>query len=397
MLVSLGPGAGPVAASPTVRAIQVQAGFHHACAVLTTREVECWGDNTYDELGRSSSSIVPERIAGLTDVRSIAPGAGFSECVILMNRTVKCWGYNVQGQVGGPFPPDRTSTPQTVPGLAGVTAVATGEATSCAVLEHEGEVKCWGGPNLQVGQPPDVVRTNTWTPVRVPGIKHATAVVVGSQYACVLLRNHTVKCWGDNNSRELGDGTQVDHWNATTVLAPSGSTDRYLQGVLSISVNAADRTTCALLKHPLAGTTTPVVCWGDDQVWQLGLDPDQPPVDGQCPHPVGTGVNDACSTGPVPIEGLDGATQISAGLYHECALIGEADEPDTAVKCRIPRQAETIAPLDHPVQVSEGSLYGLALLEDGTVMFWGRNQYGEIGDGTTIDREVTTPVPVPLV
>ena len=67
------------------------------------------------------------------------------------------------------------------------------------------------------------------------------------------------------------------------------------------------------------------------------------------------------------------------------------------MKCRIPRQAETIAPLDHPVQVSDGSLYGLALLEDGTVMFWGRNQYGEIGDGTTIDREVTTPVPVPLV
>ena len=40
-----------------------------------------------------------------------------------------------------------------------------------------------------------------------------------------------------------------------------------------------------------------------------------------------------------------------------------------------------------------GDMHSLALLKDGTVRAWGENKFGQVGDGTTINRDTPTPVP----
>ena len=51
-----------------------------------------------------------------------------------------------------------------------------------------------------------------------------------------------------------------------------------------------------------------------------------------------------------------------------------------------------IASLRDVVAISAGSRHSLALLKDGTVWGWGENRYGQVGDGTTVNRAVPTPV-----
>ena len=48
--------------------------------------------------------------------------------------------------------------------------------------------------------------------------------------------------------------------------------------------------------------------------------------------------------------------------------------------------------ISNAVAVDGGYMHSLALLADGTVMGWGWNPHGEVGDGTTTQR--TTPVAV---
>ena len=44
------------------------------------------------------------------------------------------------------------------------------------------------------------------------------------------------------------------------------------------------------------------------------------------------------------------------------------------------------------VAISAGDMHSLALLKDGTVRAWGENKYGQIGDGSTVNRNAPTPV-----
>ena len=51
------------------------------------------------------------------------------------------------------------------------------------------------------------------------------------------------------------------------------------------------------------------------------------------------------------------------------------------------------SPFGHFSAVAAGYYHSLALRSDGRVLAWGRNEAGELGDGTTTDRHVPTLVP----
>ena len=127
-------------------------------------------------------------------------------------------------------------------------------------------------------------------------------------------------------------------------------------------------------------------CWGADTAGQLGnllLAP---------------GAN---ALVPVEVTGLSGATQISGGIDHTCAVVtggsvrcwgsNESGKLGTGTpgSSRIP---QPVAGLTGVVQVELGSRHSCALLADGTVRCWGANDAGQLGDGTNDPR--STPVPV---
>ena len=90
----------PVLVSGLV-ATQIVAGDRHTCALRTTGEVACWGDNSFGQLGdgtitnRSTSGPVP----GLINAAAIDTGGGHT-CALPQTGVLSCWGDNSSGQLG---------------------------------------------------------------------------------------------------------------------------------------------------------------------------------------------------------------------------------------------------------------------------------------------------------
>lgn len=82
-------------------ATRISAGTNHACALIDGGTVDCWGDNTYGQLGNEDVAPQPRpaQVSGLTGVTALACG-GFHTCALLGDGGVECWGYNSMGQVG---------------------------------------------------------------------------------------------------------------------------------------------------------------------------------------------------------------------------------------------------------------------------------------------------------
>lgn len=108
------------------------------------------------------------------------------------------------------------------------------------------------------------------------------------------------------------------------------------------------------------------------------------------------------SAGPIPI--LSNARAISAGPIFNLAVMRDRTvtswgsntygqlgsgpglpEPDPGP---VPERTTAQAlPLDEVVAVSSGYWHSLALKSDGTVWAWGRNDRGQLGDGTSNHRD----------
>jgi alpha-tubulin suppressor-like RCC1 family protein len=93
--------------------VEVSIGVSDACAVLTSGTAKCWGTDLYGQLGDGGSATprsAPVDVAGLTGIKHLAMG-GTQTCALLTDGTVQCWGENSFGQLG-----DGTTTGRTTPG-----------------------------------------------------------------------------------------------------------------------------------------------------------------------------------------------------------------------------------------------------------------------------------------
>jgi hypothetical protein len=188
---------------------QLAAGYEHTCALTTGGAVVCWGSGGDGQLGDTYTGGYfqpkPVQVVGLTSgVVSIAAG-GAESCAVLSGGGVKCWGFNRSGQLGDGTIETRRDTPVDVVGLTGVAAVAVGGNHACA-LTQAGGVKCWG--NNEFGQLGDGTTTERRAPVDVRGLQAGvTAIAAGTWHTCAETTSGVVKCWGRNYERQIGDGT----------------------------------------------------------------------------------------------------------------------------------------------------------------------------------------------
>jgi alpha-tubulin suppressor-like RCC1 family protein len=210
-------------------------------------------------------------VIGLSsDISGIALGNQHS-CAVIVGGGAKCWGSNVYGQLGDGTRIDRT-TPVDVLGLSsGVASIAAGGDNaysyghSCAVTEVGG-VKCWG--SNEYGQLGDGTTLDQLTPVEVNGLTSGVAQVsAGWHHSCALTQSGGVKCWGDNELSQLGDGTNIERWTPVDV---AGLTN----GVAEVAAGSSH--TCALMDQSQGAG---VKCWGHNHYGQLGVNPGWIPVD----------------------------------------------------------------------------------------------------------------------
>jgi alpha-tubulin suppressor-like RCC1 family protein len=278
----------PVNVSGLSNVAAVANGQSHTCARTGAGGAKCWGRNSFGQLGDGSNTerITPVDVSGLTSgVAAIATRQSHT-CALTSTGGVKCWGLNSTGQLGDASTTQRAA-PVDVSGLSsGVSAIAVGQAHTCA-LTDTGGVKCWGdNGNGQLGDGTNSQRT---TPVNVSGLTSGvTAIATGSNHTCAVTSAGALKCWGGNWEAQLGDGT-------TTPRSAPVSVSGLDSGVQAVSAGLTH--TCALTD---AGG---VKCWGKNANGQVG--------DGSTTQ----------RTTPANVSGLaSGVEEVVAGYNSTCAF-----------------------------------------------------------------------------
>lgn len=182
-------------------------------------------------------------------------------------------------------------------GNCGVEAIGAGARHTCAAPAGGG-VRCWGDNSS--GQLGNGTLTNSPTPVSVVNFSdQVTALALATNYSCALTVGGGVKCWGDNSLGQLGDGSMVSRSFPADV---KGLTS----GVASISVS--DSHACAVTVN--GG----LKCWGFPLLWS--------PLPGSS-VPVDAG-------GVVDIAGYtSGVAAVALGNGYTCVVVGN----DRRVNC----------------------------------------------------------------
>ncbi len=399
------------------RVLQVAAGAHHACAILSGGIVKCWGYNAYGQLGLGNpydqgdepdemgNNLPPVDLGTGETATAIAAGTTHT-CALLGSQRVKCWGSNDFGQLGqgdkeyrGDGPSEMgNDLPLVDLGTGAIPiAIASGSQHSCALLST-GVVKCWGnnaqgqlglGDVKNRGDDPGEMGDNLPS-IDLGAVAIAANIAAGFQ-TCALLQSGHIKCWGTGGLLGLGD---VDHRG--DALDEMGTKLPYVNlgsGFTTTMLSAEAGRTCSILS-PNAG----LKCWGNNTAGALGLGDISPR--GGVPNQTGDNL-------PFIDLGTGKTVKVVAvGLWNTYALL-----QDDTVKCwgsnyggalglGVPQ--ETIKSIGDepnemgdnlpvvelgqgikPVSIASGSNYACALLDNGSLKCWGLNMSGRLGLGDT--------------
>lgn len=329
-----------------------------------------WGNNSYGQLGTGTTSNSSEAVGvvGLGGAVVAAAGGDIHTLARMSDGTVRAWGGNANGQLGtGNLV--GSSLPLSVDALVGqVNDLAAGYGYGMALLAS-GEVRAWG--NNMNGQLGDGSNTNRLTPVLVAGLGgSATAVAAGYNHSAALLADGSVRTWGNNGSGQLGTGNYL---SSTTPVPVSNLGGR------ATAIAVGYNFTMALLED---GT---VKTWGNNGSGQLGI---------------GNFINSAT---PVTVFDLGGpAKAIAAGGYFALALLqdgtvkawgynsaGQLGDGTTVTRTM---PVTVVIPAGMVTAIAAGDAHALAVLLDGSLLAWGNNLSGQLGDGSLVSR--STPITV---
>jgi alpha-tubulin suppressor-like RCC1 family protein len=390
----------------------VAAGAAHTCAVLTDGNVRCWGSNEFGQLG----ALLDQPIVGDDELPSETPGLVVTfgarralqvsggvghTCVLLDDGNVRCWGRNLENQLT----PTRADGDVFLPAGERAVQVDTGGGHSCALLAS-GNATCWGfNSSGQCGFGHNLLLTNVELGL-IELTEPARMVSTGSADSCALLASGALTCWGRGGAA-LGYASAGDRPN------PVGNVD--VGGAVSF-VSSGTGSTCAVIEGGF------VRCWGEADEGKLGYaHPDDiglVETPGQAAVLVAS--NGRALGGNIQLGG-GGVVQVEVNIDsgHTCARFSGG-----AVRCwgdndsgslgyghdvnigddETPAQAAQLGPdqLGGDVPLGRGALAlaaggRCAVLNDRSVICWGRNTTGQLGMPALFDAGTPDVTPAALI
>jgi alpha-tubulin suppressor-like RCC1 family protein len=383
----------PLAGDPVVA---IDAGPDTTCARSASGGLACWGSGSYGQMGTGGGGISLVSVSVSTARTALAGrsatvlglGAAGTACAA-DGEVAACWGSNEFGSLGATT---AGFAPVPAPPLAGslvgqaVTEVVGNGVDGCARVDTGG-VHCWG--SFAPGGPPPT------EPVALPTgtspLASSPAVDVAAAWggACAVGADGSITCWGSNSRNQLGrPGTDSE----PAAVDVAGTV---LEGRQVVEVERGQDFTCA---RAADGT---LACWGLNVVGQLGngsagtglvgtptpvaVRTDRTPLQGRTVIDLALADVTACALTSDSVIACWGISELSTGIFGQSSSV--------------PVQLPTVG------TVLEGkSLASLTMAEhnacatatDGTLGCWGRNDVGQVGNGSTIDAKAPVALWGPL-
>ncbi len=391
----------------------VSAGASHSLVLMEDGSVYSWGANSDGQLGTGGTleSHVPVRVRDLTGsgylegIVDIAAGNGFS-LALAEDSTVYAWGTNDFGQLG-----DGTILPSSLPvrvvdssgtsSLSRIVAISAG-SFGCLALDVSGGIWSWGSNREGALGRGD----SDLDPHPIPGrvlfsagapLQEVADIACGSMFSFALREDSTLWAWGSNADGQLGNDTTLSSYFPRPVLDSAGIDT--LGSIVEIAATGTG--VFGIFGHALATDADGKAwSWGRNYNGQLGdgtISSRNLPV--RVLNSVGTGF-------------LIDIAQMSAGSEHSLVLledgsvygwgnnyygvIGDNTTADKHLPVRV-HGIDNIGWLTDIVYIATSNSHNLALDIDGNLCAWGRNDYGQLGDGTTFQRNYPVAVlPIPI-
>lgn len=361
------------------KAVAVAAGSSSSLALMENGTVMAWGSNGAGSLGNGTShdSLKPVQVKGLEAVKQVS--AGHSHALALTDAgEVWAWGANASGQLG--VAASGLSKLPVRLQLASIVMVAAAGDTSFAI-DAKGQVWAWGNNNG--GQLGDGTTTNRDAPALVTGLSAVKiSQLAASPHAALALdADGHVWAWGLRTTYVHGTG----EWDGKE-LQPVQVTnlDAFTIRQLSMGVSHS----LALLDDQT------LIGWGGNHGGELGLEPKSPST-----VKVPTALSNPGLASLVQVTGGNGVSvavtdtgEVLTWGSNNSGLLGNGVTGDNRHQPTLLTDASG-ASVDGVLAVaaSQNNGHVLAVRNDGSVLSWGSNSYGQLGDGTQTarDRPVT--------
>ena len=260
--------------------------------------------------------------------------------------------------------------------------IGTGAVHTCGILEN-GSAMCWGRDTYgQLGDGGEAAtNTRPSTYVDTPNDVTISQIFAGPFRTCAIFSNDVTNCWGFNEDGQSGDES------TNTYKSPTNAVN-FPDGRVAKSIGMGHKHTCAILDNDQ------LACWGADLHGALGNGESnsedqylpviiQTPAD-RTPLKVEGGVSHTCilmDDGGVMCWGRDNAGQLGNGDSSPTTYVPESD---------------VILPEGRVVtDFSLGNEHSCAILDNDSVVCWGMNNYGQLGDNSTTNAKSPTFVHMP--
>jgi len=343
-------------------------GYSNSTTVFGGAELYATGDGVQGRLGTDNviDQSSPVQVGSLTDWFEVDAGNNFA-AALKTDGTLWAWGDNNQGQLGDGSIVDKSS-PVQVGALTNWSQISAGN-DHCLAVKTDGTLWAWGDNatgELGIGGGGDKN-----SPVQVGALTNWSKVSAGSGFSMAITTDGELYAWGNAANGRLGTNTDQSV-DINSPVQVGALTDWYkIFGTHAIKTDGT-----------LWG-------WGSADVGQLG--DNQYNNDRSSPVQIGALTNWATAS-PGGLHTLAVKTDGTLWAWGE-AQNGRLGDNQDLVNRSSPVQIGALTDWSL-VSATGGALTGFstAIKTDGTLWAWGRNNDGELGDGTTVQR--SSPVQI---